>query len=70
MGWMYEIKAEWVHQQTYTTVRKKNIAFAGGETVIFYTLTPPRPKVLHFHNMYITIGQLDAFIAFFVLNIE
>ena len=49
---MYEIKAELVHQQTYTTVRKKNIAFAGGETVIFYTLTPPRPKVLHFHNIY------------------
>ena len=50
VGWMYEIKAEWVHQQTYTTVRKK-IAFAGGETVIFYTLTPPRPKVLHFHKV-------------------
>ena len=42
--------------------KKKNIAFAGGETVIFYTLTPPRPKVLHFHNMsilynYRTIGH-------------
>ena len=64
MGWMYEIKAEWVHQQTYTTVRKKLLHICRRRNSNFLYFNCPRPKYYMF--IYNYTGHL---LHFFVLNI-